>query len=286
VITIQRWAMIALWAGGILFAATPAEAREPEKKPMLLFAHRGGAFEFEENTMEAFRASYERGLRGFETDVRMSQDGALVILHDDSLDRTHEGAGPVERQTAEALRQVKSKKGSPFVFVDDLLDYFADKPGVYLELEMKTSNKDLYPDDRLEEFCRKLLDAVRAKRPEGSDYVLTSFDERPLKIVRKLDPDADLLLITGGPCNEEIVKRAKALGAQRIGCRMEGTSRASVRAAQKAGLIVTGWPGHTLDDYHLAVGLGVDAFCTDIPIAVQDLHQRASATKAGAAETP
>ncbi len=51
---------------------------------------------------------------------------------------------------------------------------------------------------------------------------------------------------------------------------MEATSRAAVRAAQQAGLLVTGWPGHSLQDYFLAVGLGVDAICSDIPVAVQN----------------
>jgi glycerophosphoryl diester phosphodiesterase len=155
------------------------------------------------------------------------------------------------------------------LFLDDLLAYFADKPGLYLELEMKTSNKDHYPDDRLEAYCRKLLAAAQAKQPKGSFYVFTSFDERPLKILKEMDPKADLLLITGGPCNTEIIERAQALGVKRIGCRMEGTSRAAVREAQKAGLRVNGWPGHTLQDYHLAVGLGVDGICTDIPLAIQ-----------------
>src|SRR5690625_3089915 len=100
----------------------------------LLYAHRGGAFEFEENTMEAFRGSYEKGLRGFETDIRMTKDGELVVLHDDSLDRTHHATGPVEHKTAAELRDVSTKKGQPFLFLDELLAYFADKPCIYLEL--------------------------------------------------------------------------------------------------------------------------------------------------------
>jgi glycerophosphoryl diester phosphodiesterase len=153
------------------------------------------------------------------------------------------------------------------LFLKDLLAYFADKPGIYLELEMKTGNKTQYPDDRLNEYCRKLYDAVRQK-PQGSFYVLTSFDERPLKVVKSLDAGADLMLISGSPCSEKVVARAQALGVKRIGCAMDGTSRAAVREAQKAGLRVTGWPGHSLQDYYLAVGLGVDAFCTDIPVAI------------------
>jgi len=258
--------MLIVMAQGILGSFGWVSAQEKG----LLFAHRGGAHEFEENTLDAFRSCYEKGLRGFETDVRMTQDGELVILHDDSLDRTHHATGAVEHKTAAELRTVTSKQtGQPCLFLEELLSYFDDKPGVYLELEMKTSNQKLYPDARLDEYCRKLYEAVQAREPKGSFYVCTSFDERPLKIVKTLDADADLLLITGGPCCPEIVERAQLLGIKRIGCRMEETSRAAVRAAQKAGLIVTGWPGQSLQDYHLAVGLGVDAICSDIPVAIQ-----------------
>jgi len=134
---------------------------------------------------------------------------------------------------------------------------------------MKTGKKDAYPDARLEEYCRKLHDMALARQPKGSIYVFTSFDERPLRIMKRLDANADLMLISGGPCGPEIVKRAQSLGVKRIGCRMEETSRAAVRQAQKAGMCVTGWPGQSLQDYHLAVGLGVDAICTDIPVAIQ-----------------
>src|SRR5690606_40894459 len=101
-----------------------------------------------ENTMEAFRACYEKGIRGFETDIRMTKDGVLVILHDDSLDRTYNASGAVESKMAAELKDVVSKKGQRFLFLDEFLDYFADKPGVYIELEMKVSNKALYPDER------------------------------------------------------------------------------------------------------------------------------------------
>jgi len=265
------------WMGAFVLAVSGLSvfaAETPPFKPGLLFAHRGGAFEFEENTMEGFRGCYEKGLRGFETDVRMTKDGELVILHDDKLDRTHNGTGPVEHKTADELRTITTKKGQKFLFLSELLDDLADKPGVYLELEMKTGNKDLYPDARLEEYCRKLHAAGTSRQPQGSQYYFTSFDERPLKIIRKLDPQANLLFITGKECTPEFVQKAKEIGVQRIGCRMEGTSRAAVRAAQKEGLKVNGWPGHTLQDYHLAVGLGFDAICTDIPVAIQTWKDR------------
>lgn len=247
-----------------------------EKRPFH-FAHRGGAFEFEENTMSAFRSSYEAGVRGYEMDVRLTKDGELVILHDDSLDRTHNGSGPVEHLTAEAAGKITTKKGGePLLFLSEILAYLADKPGMYVEFEMKTKNAALYPDESIMEYARKLHAAVTAKIPEGSTYVFTSFDPRPLKAIHSFDPKAELMLIKGGPLTPEMLEAAKEIGARRVACKMEGTTRVVVQNARKQGFIVTGWPGHTLQDYFLGLGLGVDAICTDIPVQVQRYIEKAN----------
>jgi glycerophosphoryl diester phosphodiesterase len=264
---------LALLAGTTLPPAVSAKA------PGLLFGHRGGAHEFEENTLPAFQASFDKGLRGFETDVRMTRDGRFVILHDDSLDRTYNGSGSVESKAADELQRLTSKRGGqPLLFLDELLDYFADKPGVYIEFEMKTSNLDLYPDERLEEYCQRLTPIVINRQPAGSNYVLTSFDERPLRRIHEIAPKTDLLyIVNSGTCTPEDVKHAQALGAKRMGVRVDRVTRDQVEAAQALGMRVNCWPGHTLQDYHLAVGLGVDAICCDIPVAVQawkDQHER------------
>ena len=89
-----------------------------------VFSHRGGRMEHDENTLMAFQASTEAGYRGFETDVRMTKDGELVIMHDASLERTTNGTGLVEERTAAELRQLKTKQGNPILFLDELLENF------------------------------------------------------------------------------------------------------------------------------------------------------------------
>ncbi|QDT55459.1 putative glycerophosphoryl diester phosphodiesterase 1 [Caulifigura coniformis] len=255
--------------GSALVALVGAHPASGGEKTPIILAHRGGAYEYEENTMEGFRACYERGIRGFETDVRMTKDGVLVILHDDTLDRTHNGTGSVEHKTAAELRDVTTKKkGQKMLFLDELLDYFADKPDVYIEWEMKVSNKDLYPNDRISEYCQKLYTAAEKKKAKGSVYVYSSFDERPLKAIDAIAPAAPMSLIAGKPCSAEFIQKAKAVGADRIACQINGSSRASIKEAQKAGLMVNGWPGRGAQDYQLAIGLGLDVHCTDVPVAV------------------
>ena len=120
-----------------------------------VFAHRGGRYEQDENTLQAFKNSYAKGYSGFETDVRMTKDGVLVISHDSKLDRTNTTSGVIEEMTAAELRKVVSKKGNPLLFLDDFLDFLKDKPNLYVEFEMKTTEHDLYPDERMKEYADK-----------------------------------------------------------------------------------------------------------------------------------
>jgi Glycerophosphoryl diester phosphodiesterase len=261
--------------GLVLLGIVQLSALAFAQKPPLILAHRGGMEEFEENTLGAFRSSYEKGIRGFEVDIRMTNDGVLVILHDDTLDRTHDGTGSVELKTANELRSLKTKKfGESFLFLDEFLDYFHDKPGVYIELEMKTGKRDHYPDERIEEYCQKLHTAASAKKHPDSTYVFSSFDDRPLRVLRKMDASAPLSLIVSRPCSKELIDRAKEVGADRIACQLAGSSRNAVREAQKAGLMVNGWPGRSVQDYLLARGLGVDIHCTDFPIQMLSVQER------------
>lgn len=264
----------ALLTGTLFLISLFQPAVAQEKKPFH-FAHRGGAHEFEENTLFAFRSSYEKGIRGFETDIRITRDGELVILHDDSLDRTHNGSGPVEGiLSADAKKITTKERSEPLLFLDTLLEFLSDKPGLYVEFEMKTKNTELYPDARIDDYVRRVHQKVMARVPEGSTYVFTSFDPRPLKAMKKIDPDAELMFIKGGPLTQEVLNAAKEIGAKRVACKMEGTTRLAVKEAHKQGFIVTGWPGHDLNDYFLGLGLGVDAICSDVPVQFQEYIER------------
>jgi glycerophosphoryl diester phosphodiesterase len=251
-----------LMAGAMVFLALGADAADAPR----LLAHRGGAMEFDENSLGAFRASYEKGLRGFETDIRLTKDNVLVILHDDKLERMSTGKGPVENMTASEVKTLRLKKsGEPVPLAQDLLNYFKDKPDIFIELEMKTGNTNLYKPARLETYCRLLHDAAQSTMPAGT-YCFTSFDTRVLRVMKKLYPDANTGLIVGGALDDEQIKLALELGVKRIAPMMDVTSRKAVKDAHKAGLKVTGWPTLSEADYALGVALGCDNLTTDIPV--------------------
>jgi glycerophosphoryl diester phosphodiesterase len=83
---------------------------DPAAHPVI--AHRGSSAEAPENTLPAFEAAVHRGADALELDVRLTADGAPVVIHDETLDRTTDGTGPVRAQTLADLRSVDA--GSRF----------------------------------------------------------------------------------------------------------------------------------------------------------------------------
>ena len=194
--------------GVCALALTGAAEVLAQEQVIQLFAHRGSRFEYDENTLPAFKASYDAGLRGFETDIRMTRDGELVISHDETLARLTPCKRVVETMTADEIRKVKTNQGNDLIFLPELVDFFADKDNVYIEFEMKTKPVESYPEERLREYCEKVYNTVMAKKPANSLYLFTSSDKRALKMMRSLHPDVDLLLIISKPVCEETILEA------------------------------------------------------------------------------
>lgn len=247
-----------------LATSLTANAQDQEIR---LFSHRGGRLEHDENTMYAFKKSYEAGYRGYETDIRLTADGKMVFFHDNSLDRCTNHTGPIEALTMKQVEAIKTKGGNPICTLDEFLDFFKDKHNddLYIEFEIKTNEK-LYSQERLEELCDKLYKEVTSKKPEGAVYLFTSGDYRALRYLQQKYKTTDMLLITSKPVNDETIALCKAMGITRLGAKMEGTSRATVKKAKEAGLTVSLWPGQSVEDLMLGAYLGAEYMCTDRPI--------------------
>lgn len=231
-----------------------------------VFSHRGGRMEHDENTMQAFMASDRAGYTGYETDVRITKDGHMIITHDSNLESTTNGSGAVENKTLAELRALETKKGNKLLTIEELVEFLKDKKGLYVEFEMKTSPETLYPDSILPRYVDLLYSTVMAHKPKDAEYIFTSGDTRPLRYMQQRHPDADLLLIAYAPVNKATIDLCKGLGIRRLGAMMEGTSREAVTEAHRRGLAVSLWPGQSIADFMLGAYLGADYLCTDIPV--------------------
>lgn len=258
----KKLTMFVVALSAIAFYSFSASAQE-----VRFFSHRGGRMEFDENTMQAFEASYKAGYRGFETDIRMTKDGELFITHDSNLERTTNGTGILEEKTADEIKALDTKKGNKMLLFDEFVKWIASKGDMeYVEFELKTKPEKYYPEDKLHEYCDRIYKSVMAVKPANALFVITSSDERGLLYIKSKYPDAQLLWIVSKPVNDETINKCLSLGIPRIGAMMDGTSRAMVKKAHNKGLIVSLWPSHTLDDIMLGVYLGSNTLCTDIPI--------------------
>src|SRR4051812_11399641 len=92
-------------------AETPDEARRrheqvaDRRQHVCVIAHRGSSEFAHENTLEAYRATFELGGDGNEFDLRVTKDGVLVVFHDDMLDRLLDGYGDASEYTWDELRR-------------------------------------------------------------------------------------------------------------------------------------------------------------------------------------
>lgn len=238
------------------------------KLPRML-AHRGGRLEQDENTLAAFKATYNAGCHAFETDIHMTGDGDYVISHDSNLKRRcgvdlEIGKSPVAR-----IKATRTEEGNPIPTLDELLGYFKGCKDLYVEWEMKT-NAQAYPEPLLHKFCDEIYAKITAARPADALYVFTSFDTRPLQYIHAKHPDAELGLIVGKPCCKETVDQCVSLGLHRLMATLDGTSREAVKYAHEKGVILNLWPGNAPEDTHLAALLGADYLCTDCPRKVME----------------
>ncbi|MBQ9745400.1 MAG: glycerophosphoryl diester phosphodiesterase [Clostridia bacterium] len=140
---------------------------QEENKTMRVAAHRGFSEKYQENTMEAFRAAISAGVDEIETDVRMSADGELVLIHDDAVDRTTDGTGKICDLTLAEIRALDAgvKKGEAFAgervpMLRELLELVKNS-GVTLDIELKE-----YPTEGREARAFAACDKVIAMLDE------------------------------------------------------------------------------------------------------------------------
>ena len=76
------------------------------------YAHRGFCSQYPENTILAFQKALEEGVDGIENDVQLSKDGHIVIMHDESVDRTTNGKGWVKDLTLAELKELDASENS------------------------------------------------------------------------------------------------------------------------------------------------------------------------------
>src|SRR6516162_8701953 len=85
------------------------------------FGHRGAAGHEPENTLRSVNKALELGANGIEVDVHLA-DGHLVVIHDDTLDRTTNGTGAVVEKTFACLRSLDAGRGERIPTLEEVFE--------------------------------------------------------------------------------------------------------------------------------------------------------------------
>jgi glycerophosphoryl diester phosphodiesterase len=147
----------------------------------LVIAHQGGDDLWPGNTMFAFQNAVDLGVDVLEMDLHITKDGVLVLMHDETIDRTTDGTGEVEAMTSENFKEFDAgydwtmDDGATFPFrgqgitVPMLEDVFAEFPDMRMTIEIKKTNTSM-----AQPFCH----LIRTYGMEDKVLVASFHDER------------------------------------------------------------------------------------------------------------
>jgi glycerophosphoryl diester phosphodiesterase len=227
----------------------------------LPFAHRGGASDVPENTMEAFEYAVNLGYRYLETDVQVTADGVLVAFHDDDLRRTTGRAGKIsELAWSEVSKELVDGTGH----IPRLEDLLGAWPDARINIDCK-SNRAVDP-----------LVASLRRTNSLSRVCVAAFSDLRLRRLRKaLGPElcSSLGPIELGLLRFGLLRHPPGLAAQvpvKQGP-LTVVNRAFVERSHRVGLQVHVWTIDDATEVHRLLDLGVDGIMTDRPVILREV---------------
>ena len=241
-----------------------------------IVAHRGLHHFDPENSLEAFVEARARGVHWAECDVWPSADGVPVVIHDETLDRTTTGTGPVGALSAGKLATLKLRHEDGTVddrsHLPSLADVIravaskADPKAIGLYVEIKPQND--------EAFVRELVDLLERR---CEHWLIQSFDERTLRYARQeYGRFCAAYLVEDRPTLERAVRDAvsaqcDAAGWRLLNVRHDLLDEATVARLREADVRVGAWTVNTEADLRRVIDLRVDTIITDEPLVARKL---------------
>ena len=217
--------------------------------------HRGAPGLVAENTLAGFARAIELGCDAVECDVHLSRDGRLIVMHDDTVDRTTDGAGRIADMTLAQIRAPNAGGGQKVPVLDEVLAAVRGRCGLFCELKA----------DGTELLAAETVIAAGM----ADDVLLLSFGlERLANLERRGRLRLGALL---GEREIEDLDRAFDLPVEQIGVSWRAVNPAMVRLARSRGVGVGVWPVNEPADMQAMIALGVDAMTSDRPDVLVDV---------------
>jgi glycerophosphoryl diester phosphodiesterase len=255
--------------------AVSTTGRWPTEKKMnfntlptpLVIAHRGFCGCFPENTLAAFNGAADAGAHMIELDVSLSRDRKLVVIHDETVDRTTNGSGAVKALSLEALGKLDAGSwfdpryaGERLPLLAQVLD--AARGRLLVNIEIKPEAFDpAGPADAIE---RQVMALVHEKKMRD-DVLVSSFDWRVLENLRTLDPDVAIGLLAEIPADDRLLGWIQRLKAVSWHPDYRVLTRGQVDTLHHMGVKVFPFAVNGVIDTQGMLAMGVDGLFVDEP---------------------
>jgi glycerophosphoryl diester phosphodiesterase len=235
----------------------------------LLIGHRGYPARYPENTLAAFRGAMEAGCDMIELDVTLTKDRKVVVIHDDTLDRTTNGKGPVLGQTFEEIKRLDA--GSWFTprfsaeripELSEVMELTAGRCMLNIEIKESAFEAD-YPADAIEHQVVKLVKTSGAM----DRVIISSFDKRILERMAAMATPPAIAYISDHGADKPVLEMLLAMKAFSWHPRFKVLTRDQVDMLHAAGLKVFPWTINTRAEAEKVLALGVDGLiCNELQV--------------------
>jgi glycerophosphoryl diester phosphodiesterase len=230
----------------------------------LVIAHRGASAYAPENTMASFRLAVSQGADAIELDAKLTRDNVVVVLHDDTLDRTTNGQGAIHLHNHDEIRELDAGRFFSKQFSNERIPTLSE---VFQELgESVLINVELTnyrtPFDRLPNL---VVNLIREHQLE-SNILLSSFNPLTLFRAHRLAPEIPLgLLLQPGTPAVFVWTARVLLRYDYLHPHMTLASRRLVSSMHDASKKVNVWTANNEGQIEKLIGMGVDGIISDNP---------------------
>lgn len=208
-------------------------------------AHRGGALEWPENSLDAFAASAAAGFDSIETDILFTKDGRAVLSHNDKLPTRCTNAGKsIHRLTLAQVELVRcadltGRKVVPITTFEQLTSILTAHRDVGLILDIKSYSGQTASGQR--KYAAKAIALVKKHELLDRTSIISFHWKAALPAIRKAAPKVSVLALDTGAVDLDRVRLAAKLGANGYGIRMKDTSAYLARYVKSRGMDSAPW---------------------------------------------
>lgn len=222
---------------------------------ILKIGHRGAKGYEPENTLISFEKAIDLKVDGIELDVHLSSDGEIIVIHDETIDRTTNGKGFVNKLSLPELKSFKIENKYEIPTLTRVLNLVNRRCFVNVELKGIGNPKPVV--DLMEHYISK-------KNWNYNDFLVSSFDWNMLEEVQLLNPKIRIGVLTEESV-EEALAFAKKIKAFSIHPDYRLLTKENVALVQKNDFEIYPWTVNTAADIQQIKSFNVNGIISDFP---------------------